>query len=64
LQEVIQSHKKLMYYAAVLSADSFASLWADVEAAAAAAAPQADEDEHVWDAPQAEGENDDEEGYE
>lgn len=66
LQAVIDSHKKLMYYAAVLSVESFTSLWNDVKAAAAAAAaPAAGEDEKdIWDAPAAVGENDDEEGYE
>lgn len=64
-QAVIDSHKKLMYYAAVLSADSFSSLWNDVKAAEAAAAPQEGEDEKgIWDAPAAVGENDDEDGYE
>jgi hypothetical protein len=54
-----------MYYAAVLSADSFTSLWNDVKAAEAAAAPVEGEDEKgIWDAPAAVGENDDEDGYE
>lgn len=54
-----------MYYAAVLSVDSFNRLWSDVQAATAAAAPQEGEDEKgIWDAPAAEGENDDKEGYE
>jgi hypothetical protein len=64
LQAVIDSHKKLMYYAAVLNEDSFSSLWNDVKAAAAAAEPKEGEDEHIWDAPAAEGENDDEDCYE
>jgi hypothetical protein len=64
-QAVVQSHQKLMYYAAVLSEDSFTSLWNDVKAAAAAAAPKdGEDDKDIWDAPAAEGENDDEEGYE
>lgn len=64
-QEVISSHKKLMYYAAVLSQDSFVGLWNDVQAAAAASAPkQGEEEKDIWDAPAAVGENDDEEGYE
>jgi hypothetical protein len=54
-----------MYYAAVLSEDSFTSLWNDVKAAAAAAAPKdGEDDKDIWDAPAAEGENDDEAGYE
>lgn len=62
----MESHQKLMYYAAVRSEDSFASLWNDAKAAAAAAAaPKEDEDDkELWDAPAAVGENDDEEGYE
>jgi hypothetical protein len=65
LQEVIDSHKKLMYYAAVLEVASFTKLWDDLQMVAAAAAPKEGEDENdIWDAPAAVGENDDEDGYE